>query len=39
MASAVAALAARGESAIDDTGCVNKSFPAFFSSLEAAVRR
>jgi 3-phosphoshikimate 1-carboxyvinyltransferase len=34
MASAVAALAASGESVIDDAGCVNKSFPGFFSGLK-----
>ena len=34
MAMAVAALAADGESEIDDVGCVNKSFPEFFDILE-----
>ncbi|MDD3905308.1 MAG: 3-phosphoshikimate 1-carboxyvinyltransferase [Candidatus Omnitrophica bacterium] len=34
MAMTVAALAAKGSSAIDDTECVNKSFPGFFSVME-----
>lgn len=34
MAMAIAALAAKGESAIDDIGCVNKSYPGFFHMLE-----
>jgi 3-phosphoshikimate 1-carboxyvinyltransferase len=39
MASAIAALAAQGESAIDDIECVGKSFPEFFDVLELAVIR
>jgi 5-enolpyruvylshikimate-3-phosphate synthase len=31
---AIAALAAKGDSAIDDVDCVSKSFPEFFSVLE-----
>ena len=34
MAMAIAALAAKGDSSIDDTGCVSKSFPGFFKTLE-----
>jgi 3-phosphoshikimate 1-carboxyvinyltransferase len=34
MSMAIAALAASGKSAIDDIGCVNKSFPGFFGTLE-----
>jgi len=34
MATAIAALAAKGESEIDDIECVNKSFPEFFKYLE-----
>lgn len=34
MSMAVAALAARGESEIDEVACVTKSFPGFFSTLE-----
>ncbi|MDD5422146.1 MAG: 3-phosphoshikimate 1-carboxyvinyltransferase [Candidatus Omnitrophota bacterium] len=34
MAMAIAALAAKGSSVIDDTACVSKSFPDFFGMLE-----
>ena len=34
MAMTVAALAAKGESSIDDTACVSKSFPGFFVTLK-----
>jgi len=34
MAMYIAALAAEGGSSIDDAGCVNKSFPRFFSEME-----
>jgi 3-phosphoshikimate 1-carboxyvinyltransferase len=34
MAASVAALAAHGESVIDDDACINKSFPRFFTTLE-----
>jgi len=34
MSMAVAALAAQGESEIDDVACVGKSFPGFFQTLE-----
>lgn len=34
MAMAIASLAAKGESHIDDVECVNKSFPGFFKTLE-----
>ena len=37
MAMAVAALAAKSESEIDDIECVNKSFPGFFRTLERMV--
>lgn len=33
MAMTIAALTAEGDSTIDDTGCVNKSFPGFFQVL------
>lgn len=36
MASTVAALASGGECIMDDTRCVNKSFPGFFRALEEA---
>ncbi len=39
MSMAVAALAAEGGTAIDDTRCVRKSFPEFFSILKSATRR
>jgi len=35
MATAIAALTAEGQSTIDDVGCVSKSFPGFFKTLEA----
>ena len=35
MSMAVAALAAKGTSMIDDAGCVNKSFPGFFKALDS----
>ncbi len=35
MACTVAALAAGGESVIEDAGVVSKSYPAFFGDLEA----
>lgn len=34
MAMAIAALAAKGESELDDVSCVSKSFPEFFDTLE-----
>lgn len=34
MSMAIAALTAKGESAIDDVECVNKSFPGFFGQLK-----
>jgi 3-phosphoshikimate 1-carboxyvinyltransferase len=34
MAMSIAALTAEGESSIDDIGCVDKSFPQFFTVLE-----
>ncbi len=37
MAAVVAALTAEGPSSIDDTECVNKSFPDFFRVLESVV--
>lgn len=37
MASVVAAAAAAGDSSIDDTGCVNKSFPGFFRAMDSLV--
>lgn len=36
MAMTIAALAAEGESTIDDTDCVDKSFPGFFKALRKA---
>jgi len=36
MAMAIAALTAKGESRIDDIGCVSKSFPEFFTILKGA---
>lgn len=36
MAMAIASLAAKEESVIDDVGCVSKSFPGFFDILEQA---
>lgn len=38
MSMAVAALAAKGESRIDDAGCVTKSFPQFFDLLDRVTR-
>ncbi len=38
MAMAIAALAADGESSIDDIDCVNKSFPDFFKMLDTLKR-
>lgn len=37
MAMSIAALAAKGASAIDDAGCVSKSFPEFFEILEGVL--
>lgn len=37
MAMAIAALTARGESAIDDIACVSKSFPGFFRALQSLI--
>jgi len=37
MAMYIAALAAEGESFMDDTECVNKSFPSFFKEMEKAL--
>jgi 3-phosphoshikimate 1-carboxyvinyltransferase len=34
MAITVAAMAAKGESSVDDTACVSKSFPGFFETLK-----
>ena len=34
MAMTIAALAAKGPSSLDEIGCVDKSFPGFFSVLE-----
>ena len=34
MSMAIAALAAKGESVLDDIDCVSKSFPGFFETLE-----
>jgi 3-phosphoshikimate 1-carboxyvinyltransferase len=38
MAMAIAALSARGESEIDNTDCINKSFPEFFKILNQSNR-
>jgi 3-phosphoshikimate 1-carboxyvinyltransferase len=39
MSMVIAALAAKGRSVIDDAGCVSKSFPGFFKSLDAICTR
>jgi len=38
MAMAIAALAAKGESTIDDASCIRKSFPGFFKALDGIIR-
>ncbi|MDP2831129.1 MAG: hypothetical protein Q8O02_02630, partial [Candidatus Omnitrophota bacterium] len=39
MSMVVAALAAEGESRLDDISCVNKSFPGFLKTLESLESR
>lgn len=39
MSMAMAALSAYGESLIENTGCVDKSFPGFFSTLNKLIKR